>query len=69
MAAKRRSIASTGARAAVFGTCEQCGTAFDWREGRRFCTGACRARFSREKHERETAAEIARLKRLAGVRA
>jgi predicted nucleic acid-binding Zn ribbon protein len=49
------------ARAVSVRTCAACATSIDGRPQRRFCSGACRARFSRERRERQVADTIARL--------
>jgi predicted nucleic acid-binding Zn ribbon protein len=60
-------LPAEAARAVSARTCEACGTPIGGRRQQRFCSGACRARFSRERREREIAAKIERLTRLADV--
>jgi hypothetical protein len=55
------------ARADLVRHCEACNALFQGRPDKRFCRGACRARFSREQKAREVQATIDRLARLAGV--
>lgn len=44
--------ASEAARAPISRHCESCGSAIDGRPGKKFCSGACRARHSREQRAR-----------------
>lgn len=59
--------ALAGARALI---CAQCGRDIEAqsRPDKKFCSGACRARHSRDKRARELAETIATLTRLAGLR-
>jgi hypothetical protein len=52
---------TSGARALTVRPCEQCGRDINAKPAQRFCSGACRARFSRERKAKATADEIARL--------
>jgi hypothetical protein len=59
--------APVGARALI---CAQCGRDLEAqsRPDKKFCSGACRARHSRDTRARELAETIAKLTRLAGLR-
>lgn len=57
---------SGSARAVGTGSCGSCGRALKGRQ-LRFCSGACRARFSREQKARAIQETINRLARLAGI--
>ncbi len=59
--------ASEAERSASRGCCQQCGEPFRGRADKRFCSDACRTRFSREKRDREMAETIRRLSQLAGL--
>ena len=54
-------------RSASRGCCDQCREPFRGRADKRFCSDACRTRFSREKRARAVAETIRRLSRLAGL--
>jgi hypothetical protein len=69
MSARQRVRTPKAERAACSGICEQCLEPYRGREDKRFCRDACRTRFGRERRAREMQETIARLARLAGIKA